>query len=145
LIRIDLHAEPRWLDLAGGVRIRGAPLTTAIMAAARADPAVEALGEAPPQDALAIALSKAIAVNVIVGWDGVGDADGNPVEPGPETIGALLDLWPMFEAFQLEYVAKGLLLEQEKNASAPSPSGTSAGATDTAPPVPDAAPGAPAS
>jgi hypothetical protein len=145
LIRIDLHAEPQWLDLATGVRIRVAPLTTAIMAAARADPDVEALGEDPAQDALAIALAKAIAVNVILDWEGVGDADGNPVEPNPQTIGALLDLWPMFEAFQLEYVAKGLLLEQEKNVSAPSPNGTSAGATDTAPPAPDAAPGAPAS
>lgn len=145
MIRIDLHAEPKWLDLAGGVRIRVAPLTTAIMAAARTDPAVEALGEDPAQDALAIALAKAIAVNVILDWEGVGDADGKPIEPNPQAIGALLDLWPMFEAFQLGYVAKGLMLEQEKNASAPSPNGTSEGATDTAPPAPDGALSAPAS
>jgi hypothetical protein len=46
----------------------------------------------------------------------------------PEAIDALLDIWPIFEAFQLTYVSKGLLLEQEKNASAPSPSGNTAGA-----------------
>ena len=45
---------------------------------------------------------------------------------------ALLDIWPIFEAFQLTYVSKGLLLEQEKNASALSPNGPSAGASATA-------------
>ena len=49
---------------------------------------------------------------------------------------ARLDVPPLFEAFQLRYVAKGLLLEAEKNASAPSASGTSAGATATAAPAP---------
>jgi hypothetical protein len=50
----------------------------------------------------------------VLAWEGVGDTDGNPIDPGPETIDALLDIWPIFEAFQLAYVSKGLLLEQEK-------------------------------
>ena len=50
----------------------------------------------------------------------------------PEAAAALIDVWPLFEAFQGGYVAKGLLLDAEKNASAPSPTGTSAGATPTA-------------
>jgi len=62
----------------------------------------------------------------------VGNADGNPIDPSPESIDALLDVWPIFEAFQLAYVSKGLLLEQEKNASTLSPNGPSAGATATA-------------
>tara|TARA_R110002072_G_scaffold268941_2_gene428042 strand:- start:4056 stop:4496 length:441 start_codon:yes stop_codon:yes gene_type:complete len=53
----------------------------------------------------------------------------------PEAVDALLDVWPIFEAFQLTYVSKGLLLEQEKNASALSPNGPSAGASATAKPV----------
>ena len=53
----------------------------------------------------------------------------------PEAIDALLDVWPIFEAFQLTYVSKGLLLEQEKNASALSPNGPSAGASATAKPA----------
>ena len=61
-------------------------------------------------------------------------------EPVPN---ALLDVWPIFEAFQLAYVSKGLLLEQEKNASALSPNGPSAGAIDTATPVQEPAPTAP--
>ena len=51
------------------------------------------------------------------------------------TIDALLDVWPIFEAFQLTYVSKGLLLEQEKNVSALLPNGPSAGASDTAKPA----------
>ena len=41
----------------------------------------------------------------------------------------------VFESFQLRYVAKGLVLDAEKNASAPLPNGTSAGATATAKPA----------
>ena len=62
----------------------------------------------------------------------IGDADGKPIDPSPEAIDALLDVWPIFEAFQLTYVSKGLLLEQEKNVSALSPNGPSAGASDIA-------------
>jgi hypothetical protein len=65
----------------------------------------------------------------------VGDAEGNPVHVTPEGIDALLDILPLFEAFQLRYVSKGLLLEAEKNGSAPSPNGTSAGATSIADPA----------
>jgi hypothetical protein len=68
----------------------------------------------------------------VTDWEGVGDAEGAPAPVSPESIDALLDVWPIFEAFQLAYVAKGLMLEQEKNASALSPSGTSAGAIATA-------------
>jgi hypothetical protein len=61
----------------------------------------------------------------------------------PDAIDALLDIWPIFEAFQSLYVAKGLLLDAEKNASSPVPSGSSAGATATAQPVNPSAPTAP--
>jgi hypothetical protein len=81
------------------------------------------------------ALAKAMTGIAILDWEGVGDADGKPVPVTPEGAAALMDIWPLFEAFQARYVAKGLLLDAEKNASAPSPSGTSAGATATARPA----------
>jgi hypothetical protein len=143
MIRIDLNPESHWLDLPAGVRLRVAPLTTALMGAARADPRVEALPEDAPREAQAIALAKALAELAILDWEGVGDEEGAPLDPGPEEIDALLDVYPIFEAFQIGYVAKGLLVDAEKNASALSPNGTSAGATDTAPPVPADAPSAP--
>ena len=53
----------------------------------------------------------------------------------PEGIDALLSLWPIFEAFNLHYISRGMLLDAEKNVSAPSPTGTSVGATATARPA----------
>ena len=50
-----------------------------------------------------------------------------------EGVPALLDLFPLFQRFQTDYVAKGLILTDEGNASAPLPNGTSAGAKATAP------------
>ncbi|MCW5716278.1 MAG: hypothetical protein KIS68_00455 [Bauldia sp.] len=145
MIRLDLSREPRWLDLGHGVRLRLAPLTTALMAAARGDPAVSDLPEGASNETLAVAMAKALARIAVEDWEGVGDADGNPVPVTPEGIDALLDILPLFEAFQLRYVSKGLLLEQEKNASAPSPNGTSAAAIATADPVPASAVSAPPS
>ncbi len=135
MLRLDLTSEPRWLDLGHGVRIRLAPLTTALMVAARADLAVAALTAAAAPEALALAMAKALARRAVLDWEGVGDADGAPLVVSSEGVDALLDVWPVFEAFQTGYVAKGLILDAEKNASAPSPSGLSAGATPTARPA----------
>lgn len=132
MIRLDLSREPSWLDLGHGVRLHVLPLTTALMVASRSDAQVEALPESASDEERAVVFAKAIARRAVKDWEGVGDTQGNPVPVSPEGINALLDVWPIFEAFQLAYVAKGLMLEQEKNASAPSPSGTSVGAIATA-------------
>lgn len=135
MIRLDLTAEPRRLDLGSGVRLRLAPLTTALMVAARADLAVAVLPETAAPEALALAMAKALARRAVLDWEGVADAAGDPLVVSPEGVDALLDVWPVFEAFQTGYVAKGLILDAEKNASAPSPIGPSAGATPTARPA----------
>ena len=135
MIRLDLSTKPRWLDLAPGLRLHVLPVTTAIMVAARNDPAVEALSDAASKEEQALVMAKAVARRVVTGWEGVGDASGNPVPVTPEGIDALLDIWPVFEAFQTRCLAPHLMLEQEKNASALSPNGTSAGATAIAKPA----------
>jgi hypothetical protein len=135
MIRLNLTNEPAWLDLAPGLRLRLAPCSSAVMMAARADAQVEDLADDASSETRALVFAKAIGRIAILDWQGVGDIDGNPVEPSPEGIAALLDLYPVFERFQLDYIAKGLALEQEKNVCAPAPNGTSAGATDIAPPA----------
>ena len=132
MLTLDLTNDPRWHDLAPGVRVQLRPLTTALMVATRGDPMVEQLPADASDEERAVAFAKALARRAVLAWEGIGDADGNPIDPTPEAIDALLDIWPIFEAFQLTHVSKGLLLEQEKNASAPSPNGPSAGAIDTA-------------
>jgi hypothetical protein len=52
---------------------------------------------------------------VIDEWDGVGDADGEPVPVSQDWIDALFDLWPMFETFQVGVVAGAMLVDAEKN------------------------------
>jgi len=135
MLKLDLKNEPAWLDLGHGVRVFLAPLTTAMMVAARNDPAVQALPEDATDEESALVFAKALARNTVTDWEGVGDADGNVVPVSPEGIDALLDVWPLFETFQTDYVAKGLVLDQEKNVSAPLPIGSSAGARITATPV----------
>lgn len=132
MIRLNLSSEPRWLNFGAGLRLQVVPVTTAIMAAARSDIAASDISENLPQEALAVTMAKAVARRVILDWEGVGDAAGNPLPVTPEGIDALLDIWPVFEAFQRDCLAPHLMLDQEKNASAPSPTGISAGATGTA-------------
>ena len=143
MIRLNLTATPEWLDLAPGLRLLVGPLTTALMVSARADLAVETLPECAPQEDMAMAMAKSVARRAVLDWEGVGDDAGNIIPVSPEGIDALLEIWPVFEAFQTQYVARGLLLDQEKNVSAPLPTGPSAGATATARPVKRTAPTAP--
>ena len=135
MITLDLTNEPRWLDLLPGVRLKLRPLTTALMVSARADPTIEALPDDASQEDLALAMAKAVARRAVLDWEGVGDDAGNIIPVTPEGIDALLEIWPVFEAFQTQYVAKGRSLDAEKNVSAPLPTGPSVGATGTARPA----------
>jgi hypothetical protein len=139
MISLTLSREPEWLDLTHGVTVLIRPLTAAIFSAARADLEAGDLIDAEAQE-IAAALVKAIARRTILSWEGVGDADGTPVDPDDATVDALFDLWPIYEAFNERFIARWLLLGEEGNGSAPSPTGTLAGVLDIAPPAPGAAP-----
>ena len=122
MLRLNLSNEPSWLDLGHGVRLFVEPLTTAVMLAARSDPAILAATQVaegedtPSNDDLARIVAKAVARIVVHDWEGVGDEDGKPLPLTPEGIDALLELWPIFEAFQTKYIAGALILDAEKNA-----------------------------
>ena len=143
MLTLDLTNAPSWCDLIPGVRVKLRPLTTALMVSARGDPVIADLPEGAATEEAALAMAKVLARRAILDWEGIGDATGQPLPVSPEAIDALLDLWPAFEAFQSSYVAKALLLDAEKNGSAPSPTGSSAGATATARPAQDPVPTAP--
>ncbi|MFP1646465.1 hypothetical protein [Pontitalea aquivivens] len=135
MLRLDLSQEPGWLDLMPGVRVQLRPLSTALMVAVQRDPAVRDLPDDAPEEVRAVAAAKALARRAILAWEGVGDGDGQPIPVTPEGIDALLEIWPIFEAFQSGYVARALLLDAEKNASSPLPTGTLEGASATATPA----------
>jgi hypothetical protein len=136
MLRLDILSQPRWLDLGHGVRLFVEPLTTAVMLAARSDPSILAATAdikvidawtttadddvtqsetAPSNDDLARIVAKAVARIVVHDWEGVGDAEGKPLSVTPDGIDALLELWPIFEAFQTRYIAGALILDAEKN------------------------------
>jgi hypothetical protein len=147
MLRLNLSHEAQWLDLGHGVEILVAPMTTALMMAARKEAQGQIkLPDEPDDDAtnldtdgIALAMAKAMARIAIQDWKGVGDDNGFSILVSPEGIDALLDIWPIFEAFQTKYVARAMILDAEKNASPPLPTGSSAGAQSTAKPVRKAA------
>ena len=49
------------------------------MVATRSDPAVEAVPEEASDEERAVAFAKALARRAVLGWEGIGDADGNPM------------------------------------------------------------------
>ncbi len=119
MIRLDLKREPHWLDLGHGVRLHVRPCTTALMMAARAQAQRAASSSASDSEAAGIrsaALIKALAKLAVTDWEGVGDAAGDAAAVTPESVDALMDLWPIAIAFESAYLASALLLDAEKNA-----------------------------
>lgn len=135
MLVLKIARGPEWIALLGGrIRLLVAPMTSAVMMAVRSDLA----GKPPAQgqvDEWHVALVKAIAARTILDWEGIGDADGNPVAVTPEGIDALMDLHRVFAEFDAQVVAPYLAVQAEKKGSSPSPSGTSEGATNTAVPA----------
>lgn len=118
MLRLDLKRAPHWLDLGHGVRVQVRPCTTALVMAARAAPrpdpdapdAAHALGTRTA------GFLKVLGRLAIDGWEGVGDHAGEPAAVTPKGIDALLDLWPIAEAFERLYLGPALLLDAEKTA-----------------------------
>jgi len=139
MLRLNLSRDPKWIDLGFGVRVLTLPLTSAVLISLRGDVALQdAESLAPAEQALRFA--KAVASRVIAEWEGVGDEDGKELAVTPEAAAALMDIFPLYRAFEASYIGPWLRLESEKNASAPLPNGTSAGAQDIAAPAASAVP-----
>lgn len=129
--------EPFWLDLLPGVRVRVRPITVASMLVAR-----EAVGKVYRDEdktdltaRASMALVRELAHRGIVGWEGVGTAEGEPAAVTLETVGELLDYWPAYDALDALYVTPALRRDEEKNASSNSPDGTSGEDPNTATPA----------
>lgn len=145
LLRLDITGQPRWLEIAPGVRFFVSPCSSTVMGLARESERLQALVESDAGNTeLSVALAKEIGFLTIREWEGVVDPNDNPLPVNEQTISAALDVPLIFQVFQTEQVASGLRLDDEKNGSAPSPNGTSAVATNTARRARPAAKSAPA-
>lgn len=141
MLRLNLAAGPRWIDLGHGVRIEVLPMNTELRI--RAADANRANLEDEDPIRRDVAYTKSIAALAIIAWEGVA-GDGDEAAPvTPENTGALLDVPDLYIAFQQEYVMPGMMVQQEGNASGPSPNGSSAGAAAIVEPAPPPAKNAP--
>jgi hypothetical protein len=137
-----LKQKERWVELPHGVRLRVAPLTTVVVAAAQASArrrALELLGkeELPEQENLrrgvALMLTiQALGRECIRAWEGVVDEEGAMVPAAPEAIEVLLSHEEMAFAFFDAVMAPLRVVEAEGNASGPAPHGTVAAGQNTA-------------
>jgi hypothetical protein len=113
--------------VAPGVRLHCLPVTTPVILRAR-----RAIGEAEAGTPVELQVARAVACEIVTEWEGIGDAQGKPLKITPEGIVALLDVAPVFAAFEEQVIAPAMLMDAEKNVSAPSPNGLAAGAKATA-------------
>lgn len=116
MLKLSIDREPFWLDLVPGVRVRLRPITVAAILVARAAAAeVLRAGGEDAEIQAGLAFSSTLARAGIAAWEGIGDAEGHPVEPTPDHVDAALDLWPLFDAIDRLYVAPAILQVAEKN------------------------------
>ena len=116
MLKLNTDREPFWLDLVPGVRAQFRPITVAAILLART--AAADVLRAGGDDAMVkagVAFTSSLAHSGIAAWSGIGDADGNPVEPTKETIEAVLEHWPVFDAIDRLYVGPALIQDAEKN------------------------------
>ena len=116
MLKLTAGREPYWLDLVSGVRAQFRPISVAAILLART--AAADVLRAGGDDAMVkagIAFTRSLAHSGIAAWEGIGDADGDPVEPTKETIDAALELWPVFDAIDRRYVGPALIQDAEKN------------------------------
>lgn len=114
MIKLNLKREDYWIDLGHGVRVKVRPASTALVMAARVA-AMKESDDGANAGARSATLLKQLAVASVLEWEGVGDSEDKPAEVTPEAISALMDLWPLADAFERLYLAPTLILEQEKN------------------------------
>ncbi len=129
MLRISFRTEPFWFDLPRGVRLQVRPpappsswpqgpnLAARRATASDADPpakqppeAATDLSVAPSPDGGRLAFTCAVARAAILDWSGVVDETGADLPVSPAAIDALMEVWPVFAAFERLYVQPALLV-----------------------------------
>lgn len=114
MLKLDIKTEPYWIDLGKGIRVNVRPASTPLIRAVRSEIAKQEMSDGDDSGREMLFL-KTLARFAIIGWEGVGDSDGNPIEPTPEYVNAFMDIWLISEAFEKAYLWPMLLLDAEKN------------------------------
>lgn len=133
MLRLEVMEGPSWIELAPGVEVQVAPLSSVIVARAQADAVAD--GNSDHRGAAVAGLVARVAQLAILDWRGVGDAEGEPIPVSPAGVEALMAVQAVSAAFFSQYVARAFQVIEEKKGSAPSQNGTSGAPETTAPPA----------
>ena len=114
MLKLNLKREDYWLDLGYGVSVMVLPPSTALIMAARTV-AARSLFEDEPIGARTARFLTELAQTAFLEWKGVYTENGEPADFTDENVHALMELWPIADAFERLYLAPSLLLDQEKN------------------------------
>lgn len=142
-----IEKTPFWREVLPGVEIEFAPVDNrAWRAAKRAAAGVAGLTEQDIDkdelhEEMGDAFSRALIERGIRAWRGVGDANGEAIEPSPEAITLFLSDPRRFEACDAAYVLPMVREAAEGNVSAASPNGISSRVTAARTIATSAAPG----
>ena len=166
MFRLTPPPEPRWVDLPQGVRVQVRPVSLAQQAAMESHAArrlaelrqqiaerdkigaprdgLPDLDDADISRGLATAyVAEGFAKACIMGWEGVGDAEGNPAPCTAANLAAFAAS-DLARAFLDALLAPNTALVAEGNASAPGPAGSGAPGANGAGAAAANAPSAPA-
>ncbi len=139
LVRLDLSTADRWTTLIAGFEILHGPVTSAIMAEAGHAATGETIEERT------VEITRFLAKAVIRDWRGVGDeATGAPIPVTPDAIDQVMDIWPIFRAFNDKVIDARIRIDREKKDLPTLQNGTSGSDQATAPTAGNDAPIAPA-
>lgn len=137
LVRLNLSLEDRWTTLVAGFEILHGPVTSALMAEAGQAATAETIEERTVQ------ITKHLARHVIRDWRGVAaEGSDDPLPVTAEAIDAVMDIWPIFRAFNDKVIDARIRIDREKKDLPTSQPITSGSAQTTAETVTEFAPAA---
>ncbi len=135
MLKIEPQPEPYWMQIAQGARLRLKPADSVMLTAGRVASREAAFAGADDREG-DFAFLVACVFWGLLEWEGVGEGEGE--EAAAISVDAIERLLrqnvTIHDQLDSEYLLPVLLREAEKNASAPSPNGTSAAALTIATP-----------
>lgn len=119
MLRLGLTTDPIWIDLPGGARIQCKPPSTstvqgvrdALTAPQSSDEDEDAAPGRPPM----VVWVKAVAQAAIIAWEGIGDANGKPVDVTDDAVSDLMEIAPVYSAFVESYINRAYAVADEGN------------------------------
>ncbi|MGR3497113.1 hypothetical protein [Citreimonas sp.] len=116
-VTLKLHVAPHDIELMPGVTVTVEPFRRGLLRDVDEECGLKAARDAEEEISESLLEKRVVtlAQRVIVAWDGIGDASGEPIEPTPEHIDSLMQDSRAFVAFQRKYLVAAMQVAEEGN------------------------------